>query len=716
MRKHFFKQAGLTALCISMALAGCSSSASQNSAQAQGSSQAQASEATTASETGKPADPEGLYTPGTYTAQAEGFGGPMTVQVTVDAGAVTAIKVTEHQETEGVGTKAIEALPGAIVDSNSTDVDDIAGATISSTAIKAAVADALKQALGDGSTEASALKDGTYKAEAQGNNGPIQISMAVAGGKISDIQIESHEETEGIYNVPFETIPKQVIQYQSLTVDSVSGATVSSSALKTAISDCIKQAGGDAAAFSQVEIPKAEKTEEEFTYDVVVVGGGLSGLTAACSAAGQGAKVALIEKQAFLGGTTMLATGTIRYADEGDGAGMVQAILDEGAPFRKEGSQYPIVDYLNAIGEVSYKSTALYNAAGLNMLPESGDGARPYVQKPDTSGKAGGLYIKQLEPHLESLGGTIYKSTPATELILDDNGAVTGVISDTETSKKTFHADAVVLACGDFARNEDLIKKYDPKSTGNFTGTAVGNTGDGLMMAVDAGAAVWDDMFSMGGAFVFNPYDSHRAGMKASETLDNSLFVSLTGERRIKENASSKFVQAVFINESEGDGCWDIMDSEIAKGTEVPIDEMIANNGGARIAYKADTIEELAKLTGIDAAVLTATVDRYNELCEAGEDKDFGKDAELMVPIQTAPFYAVRSYCVTRGIAGGIKTTTLAEVVREDGSIIPGLYASGAIASRPFYGGAYQGAAALSVAGNMGYIAGENAAKTALEK
>lgn len=665
----------------------------------------------------------GSYTPGTYTAQAEGFGGTMTVEVTVSSTAITSVSVKEHQETEGIGTNAIDALPGAIVAANSTEVDDVAGATVSSTAIKAAVADALKQASGASGSGAGAgsgsdavsLSDGTYQAQAQGNNGPVEISMTVSGGKISDIQIVNHEETDGIYNVPFEIIPPQVIQYQSLAVDAVGGATVSSNALKTAISDCIRQAGGDAAAFSKVEIPKEAKTEEEFTYDVVVVGGGLSGLTAACSAAGHGAKVALIEKQAFLGGTTMLATGTIRYADEGDGAGMVQAILDEGAPFREEGSTYPIVDYLDAIGEVSYQSTAIYNAAGLNMLPESGDGARPYVQKPDTSGKAGGLYIKMLEPHLESLGGTIYKSTPATELILDNNGAVVGVISDTDTSKKIFHAGAVILACGDFARNQDLIKQYDPKSTGNFTGTAVGNTGDGLMMAVKAGAAVWDDMFSMGGAFVFNPYDSHRAGMKASETLDNSLFVSLTGERRIKENASSKFVQAVFINENEGDGCWDIMDSEIAKGTEIPIDEMIAANGGARIAYEADTIEELAKLTGIDPAVLTATVDRYNELCEAGEDTDFGKDAELMVPIKTAPFYAVRSYCVTRGMAGGIKTTTAAEVVREDGSIIPGLYASGAIASRPFYGGAYQGAAALSVAGNMGYIAGENAAKAALE-
>lgn len=706
MKKRFLRRAGSAVLCASVLLAGCGQSGQQTAA---------TTAQTTASEAAS--EEAGKYTPGTYTAEAEGFGGAVKVEVTVDANAVTDVAVTEHSETDGVGTKAIEALPDAIVKANSADVDDVSGATISSSAIKTAVKAALAEASGEsGEASAAALTDGTYQAEAAGNNGAIQVSVTVADGKISSVEVTEHQETEGIYNVPFEVIPQQIVEYQSLAVDSVSGATVSSNALKSAVADCVEQAGGDAQAFAKVEVPKPEKTEEEYTYDVVVVGGGLSGLTAACTAAGQGAKVALIEKQAFLGGTTMLATGTIRYADEGDGAGMVQAILDEGADFREEGDAFPIVDYLDAIGEVSYKSTAIYNEAGLNMLPESGDGARPYVQKPDTDGKAGGLYIQKLEPHLEKLGGTIYKSTPATSLIQDEDGTVTGVISDTETAKKTFHAGAVILACGDFARNQDLIKEYNPISTGNFTGTAVGNTGDGMVMAVEAGAALWDDMFSMGGAFVFNPYDSHRAGMKASETLENSLFVSLDGERRIKENASSKFVHAVFKNESEADGCWDIMDAEIVKGTEVPIDEMIAGNGGARITYQADTIEELAELAGIDPEVLKATVDRYNELCRAGEDTDFGKKAELMVPIETAPFYAVRAYCVTRGIAGGIKTNTAAEVLREDGSVIPGLYASGAVASRPFYGGAYQGAAALSVAGNMGCIAGENAAKAVLEQ
>lgn len=654
------------------------------------------------------------YTPGIYNAQANGFGGAVSVEVALDNESIIDVNITSHSETEGIGTRAINTLPASIEEAENTDVDNISGATITSNAIKAAVDTVLMQASGTSANNA-VMNDGTYEATAKGNNGPIIVSVSIADGKIAEVSVISHEETEGIYNVPFERIPQQVVAYQSLAVDVVTGATVSSNALKATIADCVAQAGGNADALRAVEIPKAEKTEETYEFDVIVVGGGLSGLTAANAAAEQGVKVALIEKQAFLGGTTMLATGTIRYANEGDGAGMVQAILDEGAAFRKEGDTYPIVSYLDAIGEVSYNTTRIFNEAGLNMLPESGSGARPYVQKPESDGKAGGLYIKKLEPHFETLGGTIFKSTPATSLIQAEDGSIIGVVSDTDTVKRTFYAKAVVLACGDFARNQELISQYNPISTGNFTGTAVGNTGDGLVMALNAGAALWDDMFSMGGAFVFNPYDSHRAGMKASETLDNSLFVSLTGERRIDESASSKFVHAVFKNEADADSCWDIMDAEIVKGTEQPIEEMIANNGGARIAYKADTLEELAVLCGIEPAVLQASVDRYNELCEKGEDTDFGKAAELMVPIKTAPFYAVRAYCVTRGIAGGIKTTTSAEVVREDGSIIPGLYASGAIASRPFYGGAYQGAAALSVAANMGFIAGSNAAALATD-
>ncbi len=717
MRRFLFGRPTALALSAIVLLGGC---APANSGQAQSSESA----SETASEASQPTSETsgelaGAYTPGVYAAEAEGFGGPVKVEVTVDAEGITNVEVVEHAETDGVGTKAVDALPGMIVEAGSTDVDDVSGATISSGAIKAAVEDALNQAKGEGAQTSGdvSLNDGTYEASAKGNNGEIQISVTIADGKMNDIQIVKHEESAGISDVPFEVIPKQVIEYQSLNVDSVSGATVSSNALKSAIADVVEQAGGDADAFAKRPVPDVEKTEEEYTYDVVVVGGGLSGLTAACSAAKAGAKTALLEKQAFLGGTTMLATGTIRYADEGDGAGMVQAILDEGEPFRKEGDTYPLVEYLDAIGDVSYKSTAIYNEAGLEMTPESGDGARPYVQKPKTDGKAGILYIQKLEPYfVEELGGDIYKSSPATQLIQDESGAVTGVVSDTDGSKKTFHAKSVILACGDFARNQELIAEYNPISLGNFTGTAVGNMGDGLVMAVDAGAALWDDMFSMGGAFVFNPYDSHRAGMKASETLDNSLFVGLDGKRRIDESASSKFVHAVFKNEGEADGCWDIMDSKIAEGTEIPIDEMIAGNGGARIAVKADTIEELAEKIEIDPAVLKATVDRYNELCAQGKDADFGKKAELMDAIDDAPFYAVRSYCVTRGIAGGVKTNTSAEVLKEDGSTIPGLYASGAIASRPFYGGAYQGAAALSVAGNMGYIAGESAAKSALDE
>lgn len=650
------------------------------------------------------------YNPGKYEAEAKGFGGQIKVEVEVDSNKILNVTIKEASETDGIGSKAVESLPALIVEKNSVEIDNVSGATVSSEAIKQAAQAALSKAKKDSLSAAITMKAGTYTATTKGNNGDVVVEVVVSKTAIESVKVIEHKESAGIYDVPFEVIPEQVVEYQTTNPDVISGATVSSNALITGITECLKQAGADLSMFNNNKVAKAEKTEEVFDeYNVVVVGGGLSGLTAACSAAQNGAKVALIEKQAFLGGTTMLATGTIRYAEEGDGTSMVESILDEGADFREEGDKYPLMDYLNAIGETSHKSTELYNNAGLNMLPVDG---RPYVQKPEADGKAGVLYIQKLEKYLEELGGTIYKSTPATELIKSEDGSVKGIISDTDDSKKTFKTDAVILASGDFARNEELIAEYNPISTGNFTGTAVGNVGDGLGMAVDAGAALWDDMFSMGGAFVFNPYDSYRAGMRESETLDNSLFVSITGERRIDESASSKFVHAVFKNETEADGCWAIMDSKIAAETEVPIDQMIAENGGARIAYEANSIEELAELMGVDPAVLTETVNRYNELCEKGVDEDFGKNSELMVPIKEGKYYAVRAYCVTRGIAGGVQTNTSAEVLKEDGTTIKGLYASGAIASRPFYGGAYQGAAALSVAGNMGYIAGENAAKS----
>lgn len=284
------------------------------------------------------------FVPGVYDVQADGFGGAIQVQVTLDETSIVDVNVTAHTETDGIGTRAIDALQQSIEEAENTNVDGISGATVTSDAIKAAVNAAMMQANG-AAASAGVMADGVYEANAQGNNAPITVSVTIADGRFTEINVISHEETEGIYNVPFKVIPEQIVAYQSLAVDSVSGATVSSNALKSAVADCVAQAGGNVEALRAVEIPKAEKTEEVYDFDVVVVGGGLSGLTAACAAAEQGATVALIEKQAFLGGTTMLATGTIRYANEGDGAGMVQAILDEGAAFRNEGDKYPIVNF-----------------------------------------------------------------------------------------------------------------------------------------------------------------------------------------------------------------------------------------------------------------------------------------------------------------------------------------------------------------------------------
>ena len=157
------------------------------------------------------------------------------------------------------------------------------------------------------SAMALAYTEGTYTAQAQGNNGPVTVSVTFSADAITEVAVTEHAETPGLSDRPIEEIPAAIVAHQSLGVDTISGATNTSNAILTAVADCVAQAGGDAEALKAVEVEAAPVEDIEATYDVVVVGGGGAGLTAAITAAQQGAEVILIEKAGSLGGNTLIA-------------------------------------------------------------------------------------------------------------------------------------------------------------------------------------------------------------------------------------------------------------------------------------------------------------------------------------------------------------------------------------------------------------------------
>lgn len=245
----------------------------------------------------------------------------------------------------------------------------------------------------------------------------------------------------------------------------------------------------------------------------------------------------------------------------------------------------------------------------------------------------------------------------------------------------------------------------------NYTAASVGDTGDGILMAMAIGAAKSDFYESMSGIFCAVPYDMPTIGQKNNSYLFNCLLVNSSVQRPISETAGTHDQIVYSINYGVAGFGWIVMEQEIANEF-LNLEEYLSKTIDKSIiqAYKADSIETLAGMMGVDAAALQATVDRYNELCASGEDTDCGKDAKYLSAIDDGTCYAVKEYDMTRSNYGGSKTEMDGAVLNEAGESIPSLYAAGIVPSGNALGDYYPGGEAFAIGVYMGYICGTNAA------
>ena len=264
-----------------------------------------------------------------------------------------------------------------------------------------------------------------------------------------------------------------------------------------------------------------------------------------------------------------------------------------------------------------------------------------------------------------------------------------------------------------------MVAQLCPESEHDITSTAAGNTGECLQMAMDAGAAVYESQQAMSGSLAFDPTNMPVCGQPFDEFPYTCMLVDYEGVRKVREDAPNNHVQHQYFKDAERPCAgWAVMDATQARKVWIMDDLLAYTEAGMHNvqAYKADTIEELAEKMGVDASTLADSLASYNAACEAGEDKEFGKDAEYLVALDKAPYYAVLSYSIIRAIAGGMKTDGDFAVIREDGTEIPGLYAAGIASSREFWGDYYPGAQAITLCTHGGYVSGRNAAAYALGK
>jgi len=566
-----------------------------------------------------------------------------------------------------------------------------------------------------GSTEGgSDYKAGTYTAVAKGHNGDVKVEVEFSDAAILSIKIVEHSESAGISDVPMKRIPEEVIEGQTLAVDTVAGATVSSKAILAAIEDAVKQAGGNVDALKANKKEDTAKTETELTTDVVVVGAGGAGLAAAASAHENGAKVIVLEKQATVGGSTALSGGAIsapesRFQKELGINDSKQAWTDlwkERQSTSNPNGKYPDYNFLAKFMDEAVVTTEwLVDYVGHQYETVKGFGVDPAerLHFPLTDGKTkGGTAVTQnIEKFILGEGIEILTETKATELIADKDGNITGVVAESKSGKVTIHAKKVILAAGGYAKNEELLERFIPKAAGTaeISAAAAGSTGDGIIMAEKVGAALYEEPWVIGLG----------VGSKVEGTgslmMDwTKVYVNGDGERFTSEEVHYAIATNKVLEQKSP---WIVLDSADAN---VKLIEALEAGMSTGEVVKADTLEALAEAMGVPVDTLVQTIRTYNEGAKAGKDA-MGKNKDYLASVEKAPYYGVKLYGKTMGTFAGVKTNDSFQVLREDGSVINNLYAAGENANKVLYNQVYMSGSAVQFALTSGRLAGAHAAQ-----
>lgn len=581
----------------------------------------------------------------------------------------------------------------------------------------------------------SAYKAGTYTASSQGNNGPVKVEVVFTEKSIESVKVTEHSETSGISDAAIERIPTQIVESQSLNIDTVSGATNSSKAILNAVADAVGQAGGDVEALKIKAVETSKGKDEEKTVDILVVGGGTSGTTAALAAAEAGAKVLVIEANATPGGAGAM-TGATTYAP----GSSLDSETKEQASARIQKDLDFLMDYTHYNANMVLLRNYLNNTGrAVDMLMEEGllftSKNNDHIVKYTTRGTQ--QFIDIYKTMAQKYDVELMTETHGDALLTDDKGNITGATATkADGGTLTINAKKVILATGGFGGNKELIKELVPNYVEDATNEGMYADGSGHEMAWAIGAEK-----SSAGIQVHNnslPQIALDAGVSTRSgndiddiySLANTplLWVNSDGMRFANEDIMYSATLSGNVIYKEGTVFvvfdQDTADKAIKEGVglkawrgdaAVPLDELAAQiEEGIKTGYvfKGDTLADLAQSTGMTVDTLETTVARYNELVKDKNDKDYGKDPQyLAYTVENGPYYAVQLAPRYLGTFGGLTINNDYQVLNKEGHIIDGLYTVG-FNAESWMGSTYVdfSGITMSFALTSGMLAGEHAA------
>ena len=504
-------------------------------------------------------------------------------------------------------------------------------------------------------------------------------------------------------DAPINTLPKTIVDKQSLAVDVFSGATFSSKAVIGAVENALKKATKDIKPLLIAPaVTAAVKPPKDETVDVLVVGSGISGMVAGITAAEKGSNVLIIEKQGMLGAGDSMNISTGITAG---GSRLIKQLGIENAT-AKDYADFLVKQAATKKVPINEKNVRTYAMRGGELVDWLMDLGVPFgrFQKDKwfhitKDGSAPGPHIvRALSKKIADDNINYRLNRQVVDLLMKD-GKVVGATVKTGAGSYKVNAKAVVMATGGFSASHELVKKWAPEWVGRPTTGAVSLTGDGILMAQKVGAQTVA-MQEIKANYLCHPLTA-RDGVSLTAITPYNILINHEGKRFVDEGHASINFKSRAMMKQTGHEAYAIVDQ-----TAMDNLKLMRNYAAAGYFVKANTVEELASKLKVDQKAFIKTMKDYMAACQAGKDPEFNR--RIQYPIAKAPFYAALVTPSMQSTYGGIKTDEKAQALNADNKPIAGLYAAGATSGHEAYANEVGFAAIIGLV--YGKIAGENAA------
>ena len=544
------------------------------------------------------------------------------------------------------------------------------------------------------------FKPGTYTVEAKGHNSELAMNVTFSEERIEKIEADQSNESEGLSDQVFIRLPQQIIDGQTLNVDVISGASASSQGLIDGVAEAVEMAGASSEVLKARPKPTIKWSKEvvEEEADVVIVGSGAAGISAALRADQMGLKTIVVEKLSFVGGAISISggnqvvMGSKLQAAAGVSDDTAECMVED---FLANGSGLNVPELLTTLAEnVGEATDWVHEYMGVEYDMKNGlHTLAEYRKNRELAYEDGGHgFAASARKALERSNVTIYLQTKAESLLTDGNGKVTGLTAVEDTGKRhNIHAQAVILTTGGYGNNPNLLSQE--LNSILFYGTK-SSTGDGILMTTTPELNAATRLMKYGkiypnGVEVSQGYAKSTIGGNIEVLKRNGLLVNTSGKRVINERASNKEILKVLLQQDPqmlfllmDAKHFEIFTEAVEEGgiTREDLARWIENEAETPQIFQAATLEELAEKANMSRESLVDTVARYNGWVEKQKDEDFDRQLEfLQEKVGEGPYYMIEQKPRFATTMGGLVANSDLQVMNRNDQAIEGLYAAGEV-------------------------------------